>query len=96
MGCEIKSIQPNPEVYPDIVAILTDDNRCELIQNNDVIAIMHNTHSICWSPKGKQIACGSSTGSIITYDIEGTQKDEVLAPEAFKEDENPERIGKHD
>ncbi|KAK4513934.1 ribose phosphate diphosphokinase subunit prs4 [Mucor velutinosus] len=92
VGCEIVSLQPNPEAYPDIIAILTNDNRCELIQNNDVIAIMHNAHSICWSPKGKQIACGSSAGSIMTYDIEGNQKDEVPPPEALENDPQSERI----
>lgn len=54
---------------------------------------MRNVHSICWSRKGKQIACGSLNGSIFTYDIEGNQKDEILPPAGFQ-DEESNRIGR--
>lgn len=64
-----------------------------MIRNNGVIATMHNVHSICWSRKGKQIACGSSNGSIFTYDIEGTQKDEI-SPPVGPQDEESNRIGR--
>ncbi|KAI8645004.1 hypothetical protein BD408DRAFT_96639 [Parasitella parasitica] len=94
VGCEIINLHPNPEAYPDIIAIQTKKNQCELIQNNGVIATIDDVHSICWSRKGKQIACGSSDGSINTYNLEGKLVVEIKPPAAFQGDEESRRVGK--
>ncbi|CEP14626.1 hypothetical protein [Parasitella parasitica] len=91
-GCGIISFQPNPEAYPDIIAIRTVKNQCKLIQNKSVLATMDDVHSICWSHKGKQIACGSSNGTITTYNLQGEKKVEIKPPAAFQGGEESCRV----
>jgi WD40 repeat protein len=79
LDSEIIHIQPNPEAHADVVAVATQNNECRLIRfmTNEIMATISNVTTMSWSPKGKQIACGTRDGSIIPYDIEGTQKDEI-------------------
>jgi WD40 repeat protein len=82
LDSEIIYIQPNPEVYPDVIAVITQNNECELIRfmTNEIIATISNSTVVCWSPKGKQIVCGTRNGMILAYDIEGNQKDKITPP----------------
>ncbi|GAA5799694.1 hypothetical protein HPULCUR_005111 [Helicostylum pulchrum] len=79
---EIIYIQPNPEVYPDVIAVTTRNDKCKLIRymTSETMAVLSNATSMCWSPKGKQIVCGTRDGKIIAYDMEGNQKDEITPP----------------
>ncbi|XP_070532818.1 nuclear pore complex protein Nup214-like isoform X2 [Ptychodera flava] len=45
-------------------------------------------NAICWSPKGKQIVCGTLTGKLIQYDKLLIQKKEIEAPNIFDNDLN--------
>ncbi|KAI8332160.1 hypothetical protein EDC96DRAFT_488803 [Choanephora cucurbitarum] len=86
MPVNILHIQPNPEAHPEIVAIITEKNECQLINymKKTVVAVIPDAAAICWSPKGKQIAVGTSDGTIHTYDINGTIKDKIPPPVALK------------
>jgi WD40 repeat protein len=88
MGGEITFIKPNPEAYPDILAVCTKNNELRLVRylQKQVISTIYNITSLCWSPKGKQIICGTKDGTLYAYDIEGNPKDEIQAPPAVQSD----------
>ncbi|KAI8982970.1 hypothetical protein BDB01DRAFT_835751 [Pilobolus umbonatus] len=68
--------QANPHAFPDVLAVCTESDECHLINfslGEKLITLSHVT-AICWSPKGKQIVCGSRDGFIRTYDMKGVKK----------------------
>lgn len=82
MDDEIIYIQPNPEVYPDVIAVATQNDECKLIRymTSEIMATLPNSTTMSWSPKGKQIVCGTKDARLIAYDMEGNQKDEIPSP----------------
>lgn len=82
MDTEIIYIQPNPEVCPDVVAVATQNDECKLIRymTSEIMATLTNATTMSWSPKGKQIVCGTRDARLIAYDTEGNQKDELAPP----------------
>ncbi|KAI8354683.1 hypothetical protein BD560DRAFT_407524 [Blakeslea trispora] len=83
---DIMHIQPNPEAHPNIIAIITKNSECQLINymKKQVVAVMPNATAMSWSPKGKQIVVGTHEGAVRAYDVSGTQKDEIFPPAAMK------------
>lgn len=82
MGSEITFIKPNPEFYPDIVAVCTDNHELKLVRymQKQIVLTISNVTSLSWSPKGKQIVCGTTDGILYAYDLEGNPKDEIAPP----------------
>lgn len=82
MDNEIIYIKSNPEAHPDIIAVITQSDECKLIRfmTNEIISTISNATSMSWSPKGKQIVCGTRNGTIFAYDNNGKQMDEITPP----------------
>ncbi|CAO3666663.1 unnamed protein product [Rhizopus microsporus] len=82
LSCDIISIHPNPEVYPDLLGVCVENKGCQLVQisNGQIVATIPNAVTASWSPKGKQIACGDREGVIRAFDISGALKDEIAPP----------------
>ncbi|KAG1454221.1 hypothetical protein G6F56_007376 [Rhizopus delemar] len=83
LDSEIISVHPNPEVYPDLVSVCVHNNGCKLVQitTGKIIHTIPYATSASWSPKGKQIVCGNKEGGIRAFDISGTVKDDIPAPQ---------------
>ncbi|CAG8537457.1 18407_t:CDS:10 [Acaulospora morrowiae] len=84
---EIKDLKPNPEKI-SIVAVLLTSGRVyikDFLKNAEIGTIQSNkmgdqTTAICWSPKGKQLVCGSQTGKLMQYTPEGAPKVTIEPP----------------
>ncbi|KAJ3052947.1 hypothetical protein HK097_005372, partial [Rhizophlyctis rosea] len=72
---------PNPEAHPDMWAAV-DANKQVYIGEKDkkLRAITKDVTSICWSPKGKQLVCGTSDGRMLQVTPDGTVKNVVGPP----------------
>ncbi|CAO3625967.1 unnamed protein product [Cunninghamella echinulata] len=95
----ITDLRPNPEAIPEAVCLLLEGNKC-CIKNwktGDVIADIPGTDfsSICWSPKGKQVACGRLQGSLEFYDIKGDKKDTITSPESMQAGYGDEKVDRN-
>ncbi|KAG1464404.1 hypothetical protein G6F56_005091 [Rhizopus delemar] len=79
---EIISINPNPEVYPDLVAVCVVNDGCKFIQlsTGQITQTIPDALVASWSPKGKQIACGNQEGIVSTIDITGKTVDAIPPP----------------
>ncbi|KAI8069114.1 uncharacterized protein B0P05DRAFT_551606 [Gilbertella persicaria] len=84
LGKEIIDLRPNPEALPNLTAILFKDQRCQIMDTTtgqtQCDIPLDNVTAICWSPKGKQIVCGKTDGSLQHFDIQGTSKDALSIP----------------
>jgi len=72
----------------DTAAVLFSNNAIHIINMEGQVVATLNKHrytSICWSSKGKQIACGSDEGDLYQIDPSGVVKKTHLA--------NPENKG---
>lgn len=87
MDADILFIQPNPEVYRDVIAVITQKNEGKLIRymTNEVIVTIPNVSSLCWSRLGKQFVCGTLNGLLEAYDIKGDRKDVINPPPVEKD-----------
>ncbi|CAO3609562.1 unnamed protein product [Cunninghamella blakesleeana] len=84
----IIDLRPNPEAIPESACLLLKGNKCNIInwKTGNIMAEIPGADfsSICWSPKGKQVACGRLQGSLEFYDIKGDKKDTIIAPESMR------------
>ncbi|KAI8991887.1 hypothetical protein BDF20DRAFT_846974 [Mycotypha africana] len=84
----IRDIRPNPEVYPNMVAVLLNNGGCEIIDkdNGDTVCKLplDNISAICWSPKGKQIVCGKKDGALQHFDTKATCKYTIGIPNSME------------
>ncbi|KAI9307255.1 hypothetical protein BJ944DRAFT_26496 [Cunninghamella echinulata] len=95
----IIDLRPNPEAIPEAVCLLLEGNKCCIMnwKTGDVMADIPGTDfsSICWSPKGKQIACGRLQGSLEFYDIKGEKKDTITSPESMQAGYGDEKVDRN-
>ncbi|KAI9097407.1 hypothetical protein DFS34DRAFT_124478 [Phlyctochytrium arcticum] len=82
VGGTIKALRANPEAIPDTIAVLKDDGSVVLVKGDgtSVTLPVNGATAISWSPKGKQVACGLSSGEIIQVTPEGDIKNRVPPP----------------
>ncbi|CAG8570975.1 6146_t:CDS:10 [Paraglomus occultum] len=91
LDSDIVEIRPNTGDKPNIIAVLLITGSVKIIgfesNSSKVISeIKGDVSSICWSPKGKQIACGTYSGKIIQYTQDAIAK--VIYPPPPKLPEN--------
>ncbi|KAF9969830.1 hypothetical protein BGZ73_007630 [Actinomortierella ambigua] len=81
---EILDLQPNPSTdRNDVAAVLFADHTIKIVNmEGPVLCELKDEKftSMGWSSKGKQIMCGTQTGSLIQYTPEGQKKKEHLPP----------------
>ncbi|KAI7866824.1 hypothetical protein BDF14DRAFT_1808260 [Spinellus fusiger] len=97
LGGDILDLRPNPEDLPNLCAIRMKES-CVIIKlDSGEIALTldrQDITAICWSPKGKQIVCGTHLGQLYHYDTQGNQKDSIDIPKEMRggvEDESENR-----
>ncbi|GES78058.1 nucleoporin NUP42 [Rhizophagus clarus] len=85
---DIMDIRPNPGERKNVIAFLLVSGVVyikDFISNVDIGSIQtpkigDQVTAICWSPKGKQLVCGSQSGKLVQFTPEGNEKDVRLAP----------------
>ncbi|KAJ3230906.1 hypothetical protein HDU78_008012, partial [Chytriomyces hyalinus] len=67
-------LQPNPETYPELCAIITLELELYMLSESSGefknLQGSANTTAICWSRKGKQLAVGDSSGFVRQLSVE--------------------------
>jgi WD40 repeat protein len=80
-------LRPNPEEFPNLAAVLLNDNHCKIVDITNGSTTcefpVDDATAICWSPKGKQVVCGKLDGSLQHFDIHGASKDSLPIPQAM-------------
>eukprot|EP00842_Homolaphlyctis_polyrhiza_P000111 jgi/Hompol1/10/HPOL_001306-RA len=81
-GGDILDMRPNPEFLPSAVAVLSSDNRVRIVHLDGNIVVLPTTDvtAICWSRKGKQIACGTRSGHVVKATPAGEIKKDDKPP----------------
>jgi WD40 repeat protein len=94
-------LRPNPEALPNLAAVLFLNNRSKVIDftsgKTECEIPLDNVTAICWSPKGKQIVCGTLDGGLEHFDMNGARKDTLSIPKAMSAGQGEEvqnRFGK--
>lgn len=64
------------------MAVCVLNEGCKLVQitTGQITTTIPSSVTACWSPKGKQIACGDKEGIIRTFGISGNAVDDIPAP----------------
>ncbi|TPX33326.1 hypothetical protein SmJEL517_g03693 [Synchytrium microbalum] len=75
----IRDVKPNPETFGDVIAVLLQDGTLKSMKLDGTIADLKqiDVTSISWSPRGKQLACGLSSGDLVLITPDGTSKGTV-------------------
>ncbi|KAI8799560.1 hypothetical protein BJ742DRAFT_131313 [Cladochytrium replicatum] len=78
----ISDVAPNPSADSDTTAILVSDGFVLIHSDQSGLKPLpvSNVTSICWSTKGKQIACGTRGGTILQFQPDGQQKNTLPSP----------------
>lgn len=78
----ICDIFPNPAIDNESCVASTKSGRLLSLLNGSTtpIPVDFQTTTACWSKKGKQLACGTTTGQIVRILLDGTVKNTIAAP----------------
>ncbi|KAI8897287.1 hypothetical protein BC833DRAFT_594460 [Globomyces pollinis-pini] len=85
---KIIKILPNPESFPDQIAILTEDNCVHFVAistGEKILVKSDPVTAFCWSVKGKQLCCGTKSGTIFQVTPQGDIKKQIARPEETAE-----------
>ncbi|KAI9495562.1 hypothetical protein BDB00DRAFT_813821 [Zychaea mexicana] len=89
---DVLDLRPNPDVMPELAAVILKDNTCKLIDlrsGSTTVTLGDDITAVCWSPKGKQLVCGRKNGQFVPFDVEGSQKTVIELPEELQNNDPP-------
>ncbi|KAL1914704.1 uncharacterized protein VTP21DRAFT_7962 [Calcarisporiella thermophila] len=77
LGESILDVRPNPGDNANIFAVLLASGQVKLMDmKGGLVATLegNNFTSICWSPKGKRVVCGTREATLVQYAPDGARK----------------------
>ncbi|KAK9659874.1 hypothetical protein K7432_018346, partial [Basidiobolus ranarum] len=86
LGNPIRDIRPNPSAKPTQLAVLLSDSNLKFVDFSGEVQQVGSTYTaICWSRKGKQIACGNTQSEVFLIACDGTTKGSIQPPPSIVE-----------